>query len=174
MRIRLLACTSVLAIGFSTVEAQAQETTTYQYDALGRLTGSSISGGPNSSIATVTCFDPAGNRTQYFTGTSGAPACGTPTPTPGPTPTPTPNQSPTCTTLTIGPIPGYATSTINVTAAMILGKSSDPDGGTLSVTSPAVPYTISVLGNGQPITRTHTVSDGQGGTATMTINVTRY
>lgn len=75
--------------------------------------------------------------------------------------------------MTIGPIPGYATSTINVTAAMVINKCSDADGGTLSVISPAVPYTINVPGNGQPITRTHNVSDGQGGSATMTIQVTR-
>lgn len=83
------------------------------------------------------------------------------------------NQPPTCTTLTIGPIPGYATSSINVTSAMILGRCSDPNGGTLTITSPMVPYTINVLADGQPITRNHTVSDGQGGSATMTIYVTR-
>lgn len=73
----------------------------------------------------------------------------------------------------IGPIPGYATSTIDVISATILPKCSDPDGGALSVTSPAVPYTIDVPGNGQPITRAHTVSDGQEGNTTMTIYVAR-
>ncbi|THD38314.1 MAG: hypothetical protein E7773_00745 [Sphingomonas sp.] len=64
--------------------AAAQETTTYTYDALGRLTGSSISGGPNTSRVTGTCFDAAGNRTRYDVATS------TPTPCPSPTPTPSP------------------------------------------------------------------------------------
>ncbi|MFJ1288545.1 hypothetical protein, partial [Acinetobacter baumannii] len=67
MRLRLLACTSTLAIGFASLPAHAQETTTYQYDQLGRLVRSSISGGPNSAVTMATCFDPAGNRAQYFT-----------------------------------------------------------------------------------------------------------
>ncbi|MBC7042310.1 hypothetical protein G6O42_24375, partial [Salmonella enterica subsp. enterica serovar Enteritidis] len=50
MRLRLLACTSTLAIGFASLPAHAQETTTYQYDQLGRLVRSSISGGPNSAV----------------------------------------------------------------------------------------------------------------------------
>lgn len=86
MRVRLLACTGMLAAGFSTIEAKAQETTTYRYDALGRLSGSSISGGPNSSVATETCFDAAGNRTLYFTGTSAAPSCPASSPPPSPAP----------------------------------------------------------------------------------------
>ncbi|WP_066826525.1 Calx-beta domain-containing protein [Sphingomonas mali] len=48
----------------------AQETTTYTYDALGRLITSSISGGPNNGTQTGTSFDPASNRTNYtVTGT---------------------------------------------------------------------------------------------------------
>lgn len=64
--------------------AFGQETTTYSYDALGRLTGSSISGGPNNSRTTGTCFDWAGNRTRYDVATSTPSACPTPTPTPTP------------------------------------------------------------------------------------------
>jgi YD repeat-containing protein len=41
--------------------SRAQETTTYTYDTLGRLTGSTISDGTQVS----TSFDPAGNRTNY-------------------------------------------------------------------------------------------------------------
>jgi len=66
--------------------AFAQETTTYSYDALGRLTGSSISGGPNNTRTTGTCFDAAGNRTRYDIATSAPSACPTPTPTPTPSP----------------------------------------------------------------------------------------
>ena len=48
----------------------AQETTTYTYDALGRLITSTISGGPNNGTQTGTTFDPASNRTNYtVTGT---------------------------------------------------------------------------------------------------------
>jgi YD repeat-containing protein len=65
--------------------ALAQETTSYNYDALGRLTGSSISGGPNSSRTTGTCFDAAGNRMRYDVATATPANCPTPTPTPTPT-----------------------------------------------------------------------------------------
>lgn len=53
--------------------AHAQDATTYSYDALGRLVSATTSGGPNNGIARGTCFDAAGNRTQYVVGTSGAP-----------------------------------------------------------------------------------------------------
>ena len=68
--------------------AGATETVSYSYDALGRLTNSVISGGPNNTIGTATCFDPAGNRTRYSVG-AGVNVCGT-----SPTPTPTPTASP--------------------------------------------------------------------------------
>jgi hypothetical protein len=158
----------------------ASDTTTYSYDSLGRLTKTTISGGPNNGRTDALCFDPASNRTLYYSGTGAAPTCpATPTPSPAPapaptpTPAPTPNQAPTCNTLNVGPIPGFATTTVSVTAAMILGQCSDPDGDTLSVASPAVPYTIQVLGNSQPITATNTVTDGRGGSATMTIQINR-
>ena len=172
---RLLSSVCVVAVLVATTPTFGKETTSYTYDALGRLVQSSVSGGPSNARQTKTCFDSAGNRSQYMTANGGVPTCGTPTPAPSPTPTPTsaPNRPPVCTTLTVGPIPGYATSTINVTASMVLGKCSDPDGDPLSITSPAVPYTIYVAGDRQPITRTHAISDGRGGSATMTIYVSR-
>jgi hypothetical protein len=75
----------------------AQEATTYTYDPLGRLSGSAISGGSNNGVHTATCFDNAGNRSQYQTGSSGLQSCPTPTPAsePGPpTPSPTPPAAP--------------------------------------------------------------------------------
>lgn len=66
--------------------AFAQETTTYSYDAQGRLTGSTIAGGPNNSRQTGTCFDRAGNRTRYDVATSTPAVCPTPTPTYTPPP----------------------------------------------------------------------------------------
>lgn len=42
---------------------KAQETTTYTYDALGRLISSKTSGSQN--VTTNTSFDAAGNRTNY-------------------------------------------------------------------------------------------------------------
>ena len=69
-------------------KASAQETTTYVYDALGRLVSTSVSGGPNSGNSTGTCFDAAGNRTTYATAIGGTATCyvGSPISVPPPTP----------------------------------------------------------------------------------------
>lgn len=77
------------AAGSSTSAATGtwgNETVTYSYDALGRLTGSTIAGGPNNSRQTGTCFDRAGNRMRYDVATSAPSTCPTPSPTPTPTP----------------------------------------------------------------------------------------
>ena len=42
----------------------AQETTSYTYDALGRVTGVNRSGGPVSGTSTAYTYDPASNRTN--------------------------------------------------------------------------------------------------------------
>lgn len=66
--------------------AGASETRTYSYDVLGRLTTSTVSGGPNDTRQIATCFDRAGNRLRYDVATSAPAACPTPTPTPSPSP----------------------------------------------------------------------------------------
>jgi YD repeat-containing protein len=59
-----------VALGFALVgflaagPAQAQETKTYTYDALGRVTGVQTSGGPSSGTNAGYQYDPAGNRTN--------------------------------------------------------------------------------------------------------------
>lgn len=68
-----MAGTAMAGLAGSTTSAHAQETTSYSYDALGRLATSNTSGGPNNGVATGTCFDAAGNRTQYAAGAAGAP-----------------------------------------------------------------------------------------------------
>jgi len=65
-------------LGLVTDSVRANETTTYVYDALGRLIENNQTSGPNNGLRTVTCFDPAGNRSRYFVGTSGAPGCPNP------------------------------------------------------------------------------------------------
>lgn len=45
--------------------APASETRDYTYDALGRLTAISVSGGPNGNMEVTTSYDPAGNRSNY-------------------------------------------------------------------------------------------------------------
>ena len=73
-----------VAVALLVGTAFAQETTTYSYDALGRLTGSATAGGPNNTRQTGTCFDRAGNRTRYDVSTSAPSPCPTPTYTPPP------------------------------------------------------------------------------------------
>ncbi|AJP70588.1 RHS repeat domain-containing protein [Sphingomonas hengshuiensis] len=59
----------------TTSEACAQETTTYTYDALGRLVTSKTQDGPNHNTETTIAFDNAGNRTNYqVTGATGSPS----------------------------------------------------------------------------------------------------
>lgn len=74
-----MAGTTVAALAGAATSAHAQETANYSYDALGRLVSSSTSGGPNNGVATGTCFDAAGNRTQYVVGAAGAPCTTAPT-----------------------------------------------------------------------------------------------
>lgn len=52
----------------------AQGTTTYEYDALGRLIGTATTGGANDGLGTVYEYDAAGNRKRVeVTGSSGSP-----------------------------------------------------------------------------------------------------
>lgn len=70
---------SAIIMSLPSPAANAAETVTHQYDALGRLVGSTTSGGPTSGMQVGTTYDPAGNRTNQAT--SGAP----PPPPPPPT-----------------------------------------------------------------------------------------
>lgn len=65
--VRFRACSSLLmALAvFPSNTAKAQETTTYTYDALGRLVTASKFGGPDSGAAHTIGYDAAGNRTNY-------------------------------------------------------------------------------------------------------------
>ena len=83
---RALLRVSVAVAGLIGSALPAQETTTYKYDALGRLVTSVRSGGPNNGVTMGTCFDRAGNRARYDVATSMPAACPTPTPTPAPSP----------------------------------------------------------------------------------------
>ena len=64
--------------------AAGSETTTYSYDALGRLVTTTRTGGPSSGVNMASCFDRAGNRLRYDTLTTTPAACPVPTPTPTP------------------------------------------------------------------------------------------
>lgn len=91
----LLAGAACLAIISGTAVALGQDATTYSYDELGRLTGSTITGGANNGKRTGTCFDRAGNRMRYDVAAAAPGACPAPGPVPTPVPTPTPTPAPT-------------------------------------------------------------------------------
>jgi hypothetical protein len=61
-RARLILAASALGIAAA---AQAGETVTYSYDALGRLTATTSTGTVNNGAASALSYDPAGNRTHY-------------------------------------------------------------------------------------------------------------
>jgi YD repeat-containing protein len=67
---------TLVAAFASSARADAGDTVTYGYDALGRLVAVSTSGGPNSGQAVAVGYDPAGNRCNYSLSTTGAPATG--------------------------------------------------------------------------------------------------
>lgn len=62
----------LLAAPFVAAPLSASDTTTYSYDALGRLITTAVTGGPSGGTQTSTVFDPAGNRSTYTV--SGVPA----------------------------------------------------------------------------------------------------
>lgn len=67
----IIACAALLFLPCS--PALANETTTYSYDALGRLVGVASSGTVNNGQAVSVSFDAAGNRTNYtMTGAGGS------------------------------------------------------------------------------------------------------
>lgn len=70
---------------------EAQETTSYRYDALGRLIEARVSGGVRDGLMASVSLDPSGNRLRFSV--SGADGSGTVPPTPPP-PTPPPPTPP--------------------------------------------------------------------------------
>lgn len=71
-RVRRNVSLAALAMCIGSV-ALAAETTTFRYDALGRLGGSNRSGSVNNGVTTTVSYDAAGNRTNYAVDT-GAPS----------------------------------------------------------------------------------------------------
>jgi len=66
MRLRAIQLHLILgaSLAASYSSASANETTTYTYDALGRLIGTASTGGPASGVSKTLAYDPAGNRQQ--------------------------------------------------------------------------------------------------------------
>ena len=70
---RLSRSSILLAVALMASPAWSGETTTYAYDALGRLTGVGTAGGPASGQASSIAYDPAGNRSNVTVTGVGAP-----------------------------------------------------------------------------------------------------
>lgn len=174
---RKLYASCAAAALLATGAAEATETVTYRYDALGRLVRTTIAGGPNDALGTATCFDPAGNRARYMVGTV-LPSC-TAAPAPAPTPTPTPSNTPP---VAVG---DSSSGTCNVPKTInVLANDYDPDGHTpLSLVSvtPAN-NTGATIASGTSVTVTgyapgtefiaYVVQDSLGATATGRLTYT--
>ncbi len=172
-RAGLLIATSTIAFASP---AEAGETVTYTYDALGRLTATSTTGTVNNGVATSIAYDPAGNRSSYAV--AGA-AGGTPppvTPPPPPPPPPPPANNPPTALNDSGTQPKCSTAAYDV-----LVNDSDVDGdyplalvsvsGTgFTLDSPTRIQFASGSTTGSK-TGTYVVRDSRGATAGATLNI---
>jgi hypothetical protein len=176
---RLFLATSSCALATA---AMASETTTYTYDALGRLVATSSSGTVNNGLATGIAYDPAGNRSNYtVTGAAG----GTPPPPPPPPPSPPPPPPPPPSGPVANPdsasVGKCGTVFVNVTA-----NDTDPgghtpltliavsDGGTKGTGSVASATSVEFDSYGPTgtATLTYTIQNSVGATADGTLTVT--
>lgn len=142
----------------------AQETTTYQYDAQGRLIKSSKSGGPSSGTEKCIDYDEAGNRVNHTVNSAGCSSGGANSP-----PVANPNsQGVSC----IG-----GTYIYNV-----VSNDSDPDGDAINLLSVSGPLSASrhnstsiwVYGTNSPGTYVinYTIEDIHGATDSSTLTLT--
>lgn len=171
---RLLLAMSACALATA---AMAGETTTYTYDALGRLVTASSIGTVSNGVSATIGYDPAGNRSSYaVTGAGGAPPPPPPPPPPSsvPPPHPTPSNQPP-----VAEPDRFRAYSCTAATFDALENDHDPDGNSLTITSVygpaaqagqmgvsnnmltwgATSFTGSVEGY-------YTISDGHGGTAT--------
>lgn len=150
---RLLLATSSLALA---TLAQAGVTTTYTYDALGRLVGVSTTGDVNNGLSTTVAYDPAGNRTSYSTGVGGAPPPPPPAPPPPapPPPSPPPPPPPSGATMTalnptVGPVTNASTTVILLTT--LVNPNGEP-AVLLTFNPPSGDGTATIAADGQSVT----------------------
>jgi hypothetical protein len=161
------AAASALAVSGT---GRASDSTTFTYDALGRLVAVSTTGGPNNGLAVSTAYDPAGNRSSYSVGTGGSP--------PQP-PSPPPNQPP----VAVANSGSMAKCTSKTFA--VLANDYDPDGNTplslVGVSYGGLLGTASVSGSNVHFEAydstgtaavTYTVADSLGATANGTLTIT--
>jgi RHS Repeat len=161
-RAGLLPAASVIALAGA---AEASETTTYAYDALGRLVATSSTGTVNNGVATGIAYDPAGNRSSYsVSGVGGAPL-----------PVPPPNNPPTAVADT------GSQGKCTTQSYAVLQNDSDVDGDTPLALVSVTGLGFSVAGSNVQFTSTsstgakagtYTVQDMRGASSTSTLTVT--
>ncbi|ADU15330.1 RHS repeat domain-containing protein [Asticcacaulis excentricus] len=148
---------TIFAATVQLLVVSAASAQTYTYDDLGRLKIVTYSNG----VKTGYSYDPADNRTKSQTALNGVLNFGSP---------------PVCTnwTIAVGNVPPPPMGTNNVTisppANSFVSHCTDPDGNSMTLTSPTnLSFPIS---RGQTIYVPYTVSDGQGGTGSATLTIT--
>lgn len=134
----------------------AQETITYQYDALGRLVEVSTDGGPADNVNSDYTYDKAGNRT--LVAVSGA-AGGAPAPDPAPNPTPDPDPEPTPDPTPPPPPPPAINCSIAILDSFVDGVAA---GDIVSHTA----YVISATGTCNGAVITYATQNGTGSSPT--------
>lgn len=146
--------------------AYATETTTYEYDAQGRLTKSSKSGGPASGTEKCTSYDPGGNRTNQTVNSSGCSGSGGGSGGGGGS-----NNPPVA-------VNDFLLSFCGTGSVNVLTNDNDPDGDTITATSVTGGMGAYISGGNSVVvtsgvtgTLTYTIQDTSGATDTATITV---
>ena len=175
---QLMAGASALGLLVASVPLVASDTTTFTYDALGRLVKSSISGGSSNGWKTQNCFDQAGNRTRYDLASETLSSCSAPAPSPSPSPSPSSNTPPTAVDDSFN-LPCHTSGTVN-----LLANDTDSDGNLplslVSITRTAGESTATIIsgdtvridaGSKGPSDFTYVVKDSLGATASANLHV---
>lgn len=164
--------------------AQAGETVTYSYDALGRLTATTSSGTVNDGVATGIAYDPAGNRSGYSVTGVAPPPPPPPAPPPPPPPAPPPPPPPPSNQPPVAASDSFQVQRCAAATFNPLANDSDPNGDPLILTSvggPAAQIGMMGIANNRLswspsyssglYSGSYTISDGRGGTATGSFTV---
>ncbi len=156
---------AALALGGS---AFAAETTTYEYDAQGRLIKSSKAGGPANGKKKCTSYDPAGNRTNQ---TVTSASCSGGTGGGGGGGGGGSNNPPVA-------VNDFMVTFCGSGAVNVITNDSDPDGDTITVTSVTGGMGATISGGNMVVvssaytgTLTYTIQDPSGASASASISV---
>lgn len=182
---------AAIGVGLSAIitivasSSSATESVTYTYDALGRLVVAQSAGTVNDDQAHSLCFDPAGNRTKYYSDdATGIASCA---PTPAPMPTPSPPASSSNTPPVAVQDSGYVNFINQPTLFNLVANDTDADGdyplvltsasvtsgyGTVSLISPTQVSVERKYSWSTNMTISYQITDGRGAVSTGQLLVT--